>query len=62
MTSVCGLGKGVKRRDFLELASQFRIDRSEATAILDEVADAVAGYGVLAKEFDVGVPKGVRPI
>lgn len=62
MTSVCGLGKGVERGDFLELASRFRIGRSEATAILDEVADAVAGYGALAKAFDVGVPQGVRPI
>ena len=62
MTSVCGLGKGVERGDFLELASRFRIGRSEATAILDEVADAVAGYGALAKAFDLAVPKGVRPI
>ena len=62
MTTVCGRGKNVGRDTFYELAKDFKIPKREATLLLDEVADAVSGYGALAKDYGVKALKEVRPI
>ena len=62
MTTVCGRGKNVGRDTFYELAKDFKIPKREATLLLEEVADAVSGYGALAKDYGVKALKEVRPI
>lgn len=62
MTTVGGIGRSLGRSEFFKLASEFGISKSRATAVLDEVADAVSGYDAIAKDFGIRAPKTVCPI
>ena len=62
MTSVLGNGKNPDRKTFLKLAARFDISEKEALNALDEVAEAVALYPELAKQYQVEVPACLKEI